>query len=188
MVQQRVCPWWLGYLLINPLRKLRNDPDKILGPYIRSGMSVLDFGSAMGYFSLPIANMVGKSGKVHCFDIQRKMLEKLMVRARKAGVDAVIEPHLVVNDLVGFDELNQSADFALLFAVAHEVPDQEQLFAFLFNKMKAGSLLLFAEPSGHVSRKEFEHSKSTALVAGFTVNQSLSIKGFSSVLLEKKEF
>jgi hypothetical protein len=43
----RVCPWWIGYLLANPLRRwLGQDPAKILSPYVREGMTVLEPGSA----------------------------------------------------------------------------------------------------------------------------------------------
>jgi 2-polyprenyl-3-methyl-5-hydroxy-6-metoxy-1,4-benzoquinol methylase len=74
---KHVCPVWVGYLLSSPIRKLFQDPDKILGPYIKEGMTVLDFGCAMGFFSLPAARMVGSNGKVICIDIQKGMIEKL---------------------------------------------------------------------------------------------------------------
>lgn len=32
-MSKRVCPWWLGYWLLNPLRRLIHNPDKILAPY-----------------------------------------------------------------------------------------------------------------------------------------------------------
>ena len=42
----RVCPWWLGYLLGAPLRRLMQDPRKVLAPYVREGMTVLEPGRA----------------------------------------------------------------------------------------------------------------------------------------------
>ncbi|MBN2519238.1 MAG: hypothetical protein JXB17_01935, partial [Bacteroidales bacterium] len=75
--KKHLCPVWVGYFLINPLRKLFQSPNKILGPYIMPGMKMIDFGSAMGYFSIPMAKTAGKTGKVYCLDIQQKMLEKL---------------------------------------------------------------------------------------------------------------
>lgn len=86
-----VCPWWVGYFLINPLRKLSEDPEKIFTPYIKPGMTVIDYGCAMGYFSLPLAKMTGPSGKVRCFDIQERMLKKLGQRARKRNLQFVSE-------------------------------------------------------------------------------------------------
>ena len=58
------CPWWLGYLLITPFRRLFQNPAKIISPYIHAGMTVLEVGPGMGFFTLDIAAKVGKSGKV----------------------------------------------------------------------------------------------------------------------------
>jgi hypothetical protein len=35
--KHRVCPWWLGYLLLNPIRRLLQDPSSTLAPYLRKG-------------------------------------------------------------------------------------------------------------------------------------------------------
>ena len=42
---------WLGYLHLNPLRKLTHNPDKILGPYVNEAMTVADIGCAMGFLA-----------------------------------------------------------------------------------------------------------------------------------------
>ncbi len=170
MENNNVCPWWLGYFLLNPLRKLSHSPEKILSPFVRPGMTVLDYGCAMGFFSLPMARMVGQSGRVYCFDIQQKMLDKLTDRAAKQGLVSVIEPIHVHGNAEIFDRLEQSVDFALLFAVAHEVPDRHQLFVDLYKMMKPGAMLYFAEPAGHVSFEEFKHSLALAGIVGFSVH------------------
>lgn len=43
------CPAWAGYFLASRLRILLQNPYKILAPYVKPGMTVLDFGSAMGF-------------------------------------------------------------------------------------------------------------------------------------------
>ena len=78
---EHVCPVWVGYLLASPLRKIFQNPDKILSAYVKEGMKVLDIGCAMGFFSLPMARMVGSGGKVICVDIQPNMLSSLKKRA-----------------------------------------------------------------------------------------------------------
>ena len=45
----RVCPWWLGFFLANPIRRIKQDPEKILGPYVSEGMVLADVGPGMGY-------------------------------------------------------------------------------------------------------------------------------------------
>ena len=44
---QRVCPHWVGCLLLNPLRRLIHNPDQILASYVTGGMTVLDIGPGM---------------------------------------------------------------------------------------------------------------------------------------------
>jgi len=46
------CPVWVGYFLASGLRKLLQNPVKILSPYVKRNMTVLDIGCAMGFFSL----------------------------------------------------------------------------------------------------------------------------------------
>jgi len=80
----RVCPWWIGYLLASPLRRrLGQDPVKILSPYVREGMTVLEPGPGMGFFTIPLARLVGPSGRVIAVDLQPKMIESLKRRAAK---------------------------------------------------------------------------------------------------------
>jgi len=55
MAGHKVCPWWLGYLLACPLRRLSQDPGRILAPYVRGGMAVLEPGPGMGFFTLKLA-------------------------------------------------------------------------------------------------------------------------------------
>lgn len=76
-----VCPPWVGYLLVNPVRKLLENPDKIMGRFVREGMVVLEPGCGMGYFTLPLARMVGQKGRVVAVDIEPKMLSMLARRA-----------------------------------------------------------------------------------------------------------
>ena len=36
-----VCPWWGGYFIDNPLRRLLHVPEKIVGPCVQPGMTVI---------------------------------------------------------------------------------------------------------------------------------------------------
>jgi tRNA A58 N-methylase Trm61 len=38
------------------------DPVQIVSPYVREGMSVLEPGPGMGFFTIPMARLVGASG------------------------------------------------------------------------------------------------------------------------------
>ena len=84
---ERVCPWWIGYLLASPLRRwISEKPEQLLAPFVRKGMTVVEPGPGMGFFTIPLARMIGPSGRVIAVDIQPKMLASLDRRATRAGM------------------------------------------------------------------------------------------------------
>ena len=184
-MEQHVCPVWVGYLLLSPVRKLLTNPGRILGPYVSPGMTVLDAGTAMGFFSLPLARIVGESGHVVCADIQEKMLASLKKRAVSAGLESRIEFRLCTPESLAIGDLSGRVDFALAFAVVHEVPDPRRFFSEIFNALKKGGSLLFSEPAGHVSRDGFNSSLSLARAVGFEIHETRKIFRCHSALLTR---
>lgn len=185
-MERHVCPWWIGYLLASPLRRCSQDPEKILGPYIKEGMKVMDVGCAMGFFSLPLARMVGATGQVVCIDLQEKMIKSLKKRAAKAGVSDRIDTRVCSPNSLEIDDIPEEIDFALAYAVVHEVPDSEALFSQVHQSMKPGSKLLLGEPKGHVSESDFNQTITTAQCCGFEVLEHPEIKRTHAVLLNKR--
>lgn len=180
-----VCPFWVGYLLSSPIRKLWHNPEKILEPYLEQGMKVLDIGCAMGFFSLPMARMVGKSGKVFGIDIQEKIISCLKKRAKKAGLLDRINTHVCSQRSLCLDELDGEIDFALAFAVVHEVPDSSSFFPEIYRLLKPAGRMLMAEPKGRVSAEDFEASVCTAQECGFKVMEKPCIRSARAVVLLK---
>jgi ubiquinone/menaquinone biosynthesis C-methylase UbiE len=180
-----VCPVWVGHLLASPLRRLLQDPRKILAPYLREGMIALDVGCATGFFSLPMAVLVGPSGKVVCADLQEGMLKALERRARKSGVADRLEAIHSSPDTLGLGGWQGRIDFALAFAVAHEVPDRARLFAEIHAAIRTGGRLLLAEPRGHVKPPDFERTLATAVGAGLTLVETPRIRGSHGAVLRK---
>jgi len=180
-----VCPFWIGYLLASPLRKFWHNPNKILSPYLKPDMQVLDFGSAMGFFSLPMAKMVGPSGKVICIDIQEKMIKRLKERAQKANLLDRIETHVCSETSLGLDRFDGVLDFALAFAVVHEVPDPVLFFSQMYRSLKDSAKILIAEPNKRVSPEDFQATINTALSQGFHLACRPSIWAVSAAVLEK---
>jgi ubiquinone/menaquinone biosynthesis C-methylase UbiE len=144
-------PVWAGHLLALPFRRLTENPEKILGPHVKPGMTVLDLGCAMGYFSLPLAKMVGPEGKVICVDLQAGMLKALERRATKRGLDSVIELRECTPESLKLDDLHERADLALAFHVLHEAQHPARFLAEAWDALKPGGRLLLAELKAHVS-------------------------------------
>jgi ubiquinone/menaquinone biosynthesis C-methylase UbiE len=184
-MSKRVCPWWLGYLLASPIRKLYYNPENILKPYVREGMTVLEVGSGMGFFTLPLARLVGESGHVVCVDLQEKMIRGVKKRATRAGLIDRIELRVNTPSSVGIDDLAGKVDFALVIAVVHEVPDARQFLLEIQRSLRKGGSLLFSEPAGHVSREEFGGTSAMAQTLGFRIADSPKIRGSHSSLWVK---
>lgn len=171
--------------MLSPLRKLVENPKRILGPFVRDGMVVLEPGCAMGYFTLPLARMVGPDGKVIAVDIQPEMLATLERRARKKGLIDRIEIRKANSDGLGIDDLDGSVDFCPVLHVAHEVPDQNGFFSDIAKALKPGARLLVIEPRGHVSEEDFEESLSAGEAAGLRRIESPDLQGGRKALLER---
>jgi ubiquinone/menaquinone biosynthesis C-methylase UbiE len=51
---------------------------------IRKGQTVLDFGCGYGTYTIPVAKIVGKQGKVYALDKDKEAMDTLMQKARSA--------------------------------------------------------------------------------------------------------
>ena len=161
-----ICPWWVGYLLVTPLRRLVHNPERLLAPFVTPGMTVLEVGPGMGFFTLPLAGMVGPTGRVVCVDVQERMLQSLAKRARAAQLAERIVARVCPPTSLGLDDYIGCIDFALAFAVVHEMPEPSRLFADLARALKPGAVCLVAEPTGHVAAPDFEATLAAATQAG----------------------
>ena len=168
-MNKSTCPWWLGYLLINPIRRLFQNPSKIIGPYIREGMTVLEVGPGMGFFTLDLAAKAGKTGHVIAVDVQSKMLDKLKKRADHAQLSEQIEIRLCQSNSLGISDKVGKIDFVFALAVVHELPDTNMFWHEVAQALKPGGRLLIAEPKGHVSSEEFDAELSIAFQNGFEI-------------------
>jgi len=182
---QHVCPWWLGYFLASPIRRAIHNPEKILTPYVNSGMVALDVGSAMGFFTIPLARLTAPGGRVIAVDLQEKMIASLRRRADQAGLTSQIETRLCSETMLGIEDLAGQVDFALIFAVLHEMPDIPATLASVYRALKPGGILLVAEPTGHVTKPQFQETIHTAEECGFTVTASPSIRRSHAQVLVK---
>lgn len=184
-MDKHVCPVWVGYFLASRLRKLLQNPTRIIGPYVRANMTVLDFGCAMGFFSLPMAEAVGPGGKVVCVDRQPEMLDVLKRRAARAGLLDRIQCHVCPEDSIDLKGYDGVFDFALAFAVLHEVSYPDRILSDLGRLVRSGAHLLLAEPAGHVTPQEVEHTVALAREHGFVMTRALLIRSAHAALLTR---
>ena len=168
------------------MRRWMQDPLQIVSPYVREGMTVLEPGPGMGFFTIPLAGLVGPSGRVVAVDLQPRMIAGLKRRAAKAHVGDRVDARVCSADTMGLDDLAGEADFTLAFAMVHEFPDAKRFFAEVARASKPGANLLLAEPRGHVNDAQFEAELAAAAASQFELSTRPAVRRSHAALLTKK--
>jgi ubiquinone/menaquinone biosynthesis C-methylase UbiE len=152
--RNRVCPVELAHSLDNTLRRWLQNPQRILAPYIQEGMTVLDVGCGPGFFSLELAKMVGRSGKVFSADLQEGILQKLHDKIKGTELEERMKLVHCDKDKI---KVQERVDFILAFYMVHEIIDKNSFFKELKNILNEKGQFLMVEPKiFHVSQKEFD--------------------------------
>jgi len=186
MIEERkvVCPVELAGSLDNKLRKWFQDPQKILAPYIKSGMKVIDVGCGPGFFSIEIAKMVGEKGKVYSVDLQEGMLDKIRAKIKGTILEKIINTIKCEEDKINVPE---KADFILAFYMVHEVPNKDVFFESLKKLLNEKGQFLIVEPKFfHVTKKEFDLTMEKAQKAGFKTYPGPKLPFSFSMILKNK--
>ncbi|MFI5181519.1 MAG: class I SAM-dependent methyltransferase [Thermoanaerobaculia bacterium] len=166
--KDRVCPVALAGSLDSRFRRLFQNPRRLVGPYLRQGMTVLDVGCGPGFFVVEIADLVGPSGRVIAADLQPEMLDRLRAKIRGTALERRITLHPCQPGRLGAPG---PVDFVLAFWVLHELPDQGAFFREAREILAQEGRMLLVEPPLHVSRCEFEATIRLAESEGFAVEE-----------------
>ena len=150
------------------IRRWLQNPRIILEPYINEGMTALDLGCGPGFFTLDMARLVGRSGRVIAVDLQQGMLAKVREKIRRSELEDRITLHQCSESAIG---ISDQIDFALAFYMVHEIPDKESFFSEIATILKPGGRMLIVEPPLHVSRSDFEKTLDIARHTGFAVTK-----------------
>jgi ubiquinone/menaquinone biosynthesis C-methylase UbiE len=106
-------------------RKAMLDPAKVLPHFeIQNGWTVIDVGCGPGFFSFPLANMVGTSGRVYGIDTEPQMVRRMEEKIEERHPGNVMAV-LSTEDSIPLPE--GIADFALLSTVLHELESSRTL-------------------------------------------------------------
>ncbi len=111
-----------AHRLEDPERLTWLPPAEILSTLqLHQGMNVADVGAGTGYFSLPIADGIGETGKVYAVDFQEGMLEHFRQKLQRKGSPKNIR--LIHGDAAATTLPGQSVDLVFLANVWHELDD-----------------------------------------------------------------
>jgi ubiquinone/menaquinone biosynthesis C-methylase UbiE len=136
-------PHYIADAIDNPLRRRLQPPDQMPARHgLETGMTVLEIGPGNGRYSVATAQHLGPHGKLVSVDIEPRMIERLQVRARAAGV-ANIDARVADVYQLPFDD--QAFDAAYMIAVIGEIPEPRRAIAEIHRLLKPGGTLAFSE-------------------------------------------
>lgn len=97
---------------------------------IKKGHTVLDFGCGSGTYTIPVAKMVGKKGKVYALDKDKNALDNLMKKAELGRLKNV--RRMATSGELRIELPDESVDIILLFDVFHryyvpQISDRKRL-------------------------------------------------------------
>ena len=106
---------------------------------IVEGMTCIDFGSGIGTFALPMADVVADEGKVYAIDNSVEMLAH--IRAKNPPPNLI----LLNSDVEQTGLSDQIADICLLAFILHEVKKPGNLIAEAFRLLKPEGRIVIVE-------------------------------------------
>jgi ubiquinone/menaquinone biosynthesis C-methylase UbiE len=140
-VKPMACPYALRWTTEFPRPYLtRAAVVRVLAPH--PGEQVLEVGPAHGYHSFAVAEQLAPGGTLHACDIQEKMLDALMRRAAKRGIENIAPKQGDARELPYADG---SFDAAFLVTVLGEIPDQMAALRELQRVIRPGGRLVVGE-------------------------------------------
>jgi len=160
--------------ILGPIRRLFEPPKRLVEPYVKNGHVVADLGCGSGYYTFPLAELVGPEGKVYAVDLGNKAIKALEKKIEKGGYKN-IEAHVSSATDVSFIK-DSSVDFVLANGLLCSMDDQRQQAVSEIKRIlkpsgQAYISLGAAPPFGFVDQAEWEE-----ILAGFKVEQGGSFK------------
>jgi ubiquinone/menaquinone biosynthesis C-methylase UbiE len=137
----RMMVWFMRLedLFKNPAELLKKIP-------LHPGMTVVDYACGPGRYTIPVAELVGPSGKVYAVDVHHLAVEITQREAQRRSLTNV-ETVLVNSFDTGMPD--SVADVVLLIDALALIDNYDALFKEIFRLMKPGGLL-FIDPT-HMS-------------------------------------
>ena len=153
----------------NPLRRLFVPPRRLIGPYAGKGQTAADLGCGPGFYTVPLAELVGPEGKVYAVDVDERAVRELERKAAERGCRN-IEAHASSASNLSFIK-DASVDFALCHGLLCSMAPRQHEAAVSEIKriLKPGGLAYISVARGpwsYMGKKEWEE-----ILAGFEVKR-----------------
>jgi len=121
-------------------------PEKVLSQMgIGQGMKVADFGCGHGYFTIPVAKMVGKDGKVFAVDVLNDALDAVRSHVQINGIMNVDIRRGDLEKICGSHLPEGEVDAVLLHNILFESQKKGEIIKEAKRVLKSGGFLYLVE-------------------------------------------
>lgn len=131
-----------------PIRTLNQflDPKKILEQLdIQEGEIVADFGCGSGYFTFPVAKMIGENGLVYAVDVQKSVISAIESKMSFLGIRNV-KPVWANLEILGSTKIEkESVDIVLLVKILYQSNKHKEIFEETKRVLKSKGTLLILD-------------------------------------------
>ncbi len=171
--------------ILDPIRRLFEPPQRLIGSFVKNGQVVADLGCGSGYYTFALAEFVGPEGKVYAVDLGKKCIRALEKKVDKGGYHN-IEAYASSASGLSFIK-DGSVDFVLANGLLCSMADHRQsavneIKRILKSRGQAYLSLGAPPPFGFVDKAEWEK-----ILEGFRVKQGGSYKEKWAVVSVKQE-
>jgi ubiquinone/menaquinone biosynthesis C-methylase UbiE len=115
---------------------------------IQPGVHVLDYGCGPGSYLIPLAELVGRSGRIHALDVHPhaiQMVQDIACRKRPENVETILS-----DCKTGLPD--KSMDVVLLYDTFHDLSDPDGVLTELYRVLKPDGILSFSDH--HMKKNE----------------------------------
>lgn len=108
---------------------------------IKKGQALVDFGCGAGHYTIPVAKIVGKEGKVFAVEKDREALAQLMHLAKSLDLENIVPVETLRELKIHLQ--NELVDVILLYDVLHymETEKRREVYKEIYEILKIGGLL-----------------------------------------------
>jgi ubiquinone/menaquinone biosynthesis C-methylase UbiE len=129
-----------------PLAVKFSDPSLVISQMgVEKGSLIADFGCGSGYFSLPLAKLIGEEGKVDCLDILPQALESVESKAKLMGINNITVKRVNLEKEKGSGLADESLDWVILKDMLFQNKNKDIIFQEAYRVLKPGGKSLVLE-------------------------------------------
>lgn len=173
------------------------DPDDIVRAFdLQKGDHVADFGAGHGYFTIPMARVVGGDGKIYAVDIQRSVLDVIRSKSKTEHLLQIEPMWGNLEELNGSHLKDNFLDFVIIANVLFQAENKETVLKEAYRVLRSGTKLAIVEWSSAAPtavgppatlRIEKETTKRIAGKTGFAFDHEFNAGTHHYGLIFKKQ-